>query len=74
MKNAVTYESVMNQLQEDIANYPDIPIRVHIKLQIWAAEDYLEENDWQLTKHQKQELQRAIDDLYLYLKKIKMGS
>lgn len=74
MKNAVTYESVMNQLQEHIANDPDISIRVNIGFQIWEAEDYLEENAWQLTKHQKQELQRAIDDLCLYLKKIKMGS
>jgi hypothetical protein len=74
MKNAVTYESVMNQLQEHIANDPDISIRVNIGFQIWEAEDYLEENALQLTKHQKQELQRAIDDLYLYKEKLKMGS
>ena len=73
MKNAVTYESVMNQLQEHIANDPDISIKILIGFQIWEAEDYLEENDWQLTKHQKQELQRAIDDMNLYTRDRKGG-
>jgi len=41
-------------------------IDMNVKIQIREANDYLEENDWRLTKHQKQELQRAIDDLWAY--------
>ena len=66
MKYAVTYESVMNQLQEHIAE-GNLSIEKNVKFQIWEVIDYLEENDWQLTEEQKQELQRAIDDLKFYL-------
>jgi|TARA_B110000114_G_scaffold137084_1_gene144152 hypothetical protein len=66
MKTAVTYESVINQLQDNIAKGGTMSIDMNINFQIWEANDYLEENDWRLTKHQKQELQRAIDDLWAY--------
>ena len=43
------------------------------KFQIYKANDYLEVNDWRLTKHQKQELQRAVDDLWGYMVYLKGG-
>ena len=70
MKNAVTYESVINQLQDEIAK-GTMSIKMNINFQIWEANDYLEENDWRLTKHQKQELQRAVDDLWGYMEYLK---
>ena len=66
MKNTGPYESVISQLQENIAKDDTMSIKKKTKFQIYKADDYLEENDWRLTKHQKQELQRAIDDLQSY--------
>ena len=67
MKNAVTYELVINQLQDNLAKDDTMSIGKKTRFQIYKANDYLKENDWRLTKHQKQELQRAVDDLWGYM-------
>ena len=53
----------MPELKEE----DNLSIEKNVKFQIWEVMDYLEENDWQLTEEQKQELQNAIDDLRFYL-------